>query len=231
MLTLIRSFNFLILALFGILYFYQVVYVFIRWFSRKRTFRAKRLCKYAVVISARNESAVIGELLESLHRQNYPSDLLDIYVVADNCTDNTAQVARNHRAIVFERFDQVKVGKGYALNWLFSQIETLVGLDTYDGYLVFDADNVLDENYVREMNKVFSNGYPIVTSYRNSKNYGSNWISAGYALWFLRESQYLNGARMQCGTSCAISGTGFLMAKEIVKANNGWKHHLLTEDI
>ena len=231
MLTLIRSFNFLILALFGILYFYQVVYVFIRWFSRKRTFRAKRLCKYAVVISARNESAVIGELLESLHRQNYPSDLLDIYVVADNCTDNTAQVARNHRAIVFERFDRVKVGKGYALNWLFSQIETLMGLDTYDGYLVFDADNVLDENYVREMNKVFSNGYPIVTSYRNSKNYGSNWISAGYALWFLRESQYLNGARMQCGTSCAISGTGFLMAKEIVKANNGWKHHLLTEDI
>ena len=87
--------------------------------------------------------------------------------------------------------------------------------------MVFDADNVLDENYVAEMNKVFGSGYSVVNSYRNSKNYGSNWISAGYALWFLRESKYLNGARMQCGTSCAISGTGFLVSNEIIRENNG----------
>ncbi len=231
MLNWIRGFNFFILLLFSICYLYQVVFVFICWFSKKKTYEAKKLHRYAVLISARNEAEVIGELLESIHKQTYPSHLLDIYVVADNCTDNTAQVAREHRAIVVERFDHVQVGKGYALNYLFSQIETQVGLEAYDGYMVFDADNVLDENYVMEMNKVFSNGYPVVTSYRNSKNYGSNWISAGYALWFLRESRYLNGARMRCGTSCAISGTGFLVSSQIIKENNGWKHHLLTEDI
>ncbi len=231
MIVWIRNFNFLILLLFSVCYLYQIVFVFIRLFSKRKHYDTDKLHKFAVVISARNEGTVIGELLDSIHRQNYPSNLIDIYVVADNCTDDTAQVAREHRAIVYERFDHIQVGKGYALNYLFSKIDTKVGLEAYDGYMVFDADNVLDENYVAEMNKVFGSGYSVVTSYRNSKNYGSNWISAGYALWFLRESKYLNGARMQCGTSCAISGTGFLVSNEIIRENNGWKHHLLTEDI
>lgn len=231
MVTWIRSFNFIMLLVFTLCYCYQFGYVLVRFFKKQKTFTATKLHKYAVLISARNEGAVIGELLESLHRQNYPQELLDVYVVADNCTDNTAQIAEDHGAIVYERFDRKLVGKGYALNYLFGKIYARSGLEAYDGYFVFDADNVLDENYVREMNKVFDNGYEIVTSYRNSKNYGSNWISAGYALWFLRESKYLNGARMQCGTSCAISGTGFLVANRIIRENNGWKHHLLTEDI
>ena len=231
MVTWIRSFNFIMLLVFTLCYCYQFGYVLVRFFKKQKVYTAKKLHKYAVLISARNEGAVIGELLESLHRQNYPQELLDIYVVADNCTDNTAQIAEDHRAIVYERFDRRLVGKGYALNYLFEKIYARSGLEAYDGYFVFDADTVLDENYVREMNKVFDNGYEIVTSYRNSKNYGSNWISAGYALWFLRESKYLNGARMQCGTSCAISGTGFLVANRIIRENNGWKHHLLTEDI
>ena len=231
MVTWIRSFNFIMLLVFTLCYCYQFGYLLVRFFKKQKVYTAKKLHKYAVLISARNEGAVIGELLESLHRQNYPQELLDIYVVADNCTDNTAQIAEDHRAIVYERFDRRLVGKGYALNYLFEKIYARSGLEAYDGYFVFDADNVLDENYVREMNKVFDNGYEIVTSYRNSKNYGSNWISAGYALWFLRESKYLNGARMQCGTSCAISGTGFLVANRIIRENNGWKHHLLTEDI
>ena len=66
---------------------------------------------------------------------------------------------------------------------------------------------------------------------RNSKNYGTNWISAGYALWFLRESRFLNGARMKLGTSCAISGTGFLVSSKMIQKDGGWKYNLLTEDI
>lgn len=81
------------------------------------------------------------------------------------------------------------------------------------------------------MNKSFSNGNRIITSYRNSKNYGSNWISAGSSLWFLRESQYLNRARTLLGTSCAVSGTGFLFHRDIIEKTNGWKFFLLTEDI
>jgi cellulose synthase/poly-beta-1,6-N-acetylglucosamine synthase-like glycosyltransferase len=229
LLSFINIFNFIILILFTGFYFYQAYYVVIALFRKSKTMTAQKNNKYAVVIAARNESAVIGQLINSIKKQKYPSGLIDIYVVADNCTDNTADVARDAGAYVFERFNRQNVGKGYALDYAFKSI--IASDDHYNGYFVFDADNLLDENYVAEMNKVFDNGYKIVTCYRNSKNYDTNWISAGYSLWFLREAKYLNNARMMLNTGCAISGTGFMVSDDIIRKNNGWKHHLLTEDI
>ena len=131
---------------------------------------------------------------------------------------------------MYERFNDKLVGKGYALEYLLDRIGEEYG-DVFDAYMVFDADNLLSEDYIRCMNETFSDGYRIITSYRNSKNYGDNWISAGYALWFLREAKYLNNARYLLGTSCAVSGTGFLFGREILKSCGGWPFHLLVEDI
>jgi len=231
MAQLVKMLNFAIFVLFFCCYAYQFGYVIVRMFKRMPVRETKIQHKYAVLIAARNESAVIGELLDSVRAQNYPQELIDIFVVADNCTDDTAEVARRHGATVFERSNLSRVGKGYALNYAFRQIKNSCGLESYEGYIVFDADNILDSDYVKEINAVFDSGYRVVTSYRNSKNYGYNWISAGYALWFLRESKYLNGARMLCKTSCAISGTGFLVSSEIIKRDGGWKYSLMTEDI
>ncbi len=227
----ITTFNFVIFALFLLCNSYQAFYVAVPLFRRRRKNDNPALHRYAVVISARNEQAVIGELLDSLAAQSYPDECYDVYVVADNCTDETARIAREHGAIVMERFNSRLVGKGYSLDYAFKAIERERGLRAYEGYFVFDADNVLDENYLAEMNRTFDLGYRVVTSYRNSKNYDSNWISAGYALWFLRESKYLNGSRMLLGTGCAISGTGFLVSSDIIARDGGWKYHLLTEDI
>ena len=135
-------------------------------------------------------------------------------------------MARCHGAQVFERFDTQHVGKGYALDFLLSHIP-----HEYDAYLVLDADNVIAPDYIRHMDQTLSDGYKIATSYRNSKNYGDNWISAGYALWFLRESRYLNGARYTIGSSCAVSGTGFAFTREILDRIGSWHFFLLTEDI
>lgn len=96
---------------------------------------------------------------------------------------------------------------------------------------MFDADNILSPDYLERMNESFSAGNEIVTSYRNSKNFGDNWISAGYALWFLRESRYLNGARNRLGSSAAVGGTGFLFSQRILDESHGWRFYLLTEDI
>lgn len=227
----VKYLNMAIFFVFCCCYAYQLVYVGVRFLKKMPREPAKKLHKYAVLIAARNEGNVIGELLDSIRHQDYPKDLIDVYVVADNCTDNTAEVARRHGVTVFERYNMQKVGKSYALDFAFKQIKESLGFDAYEGFMVFDADNVLDEHYVREINSVFDRGYRVVTSYRNSKNFGYNWISAGYAFWFLRESKYLNGARMLCNTSCAISGTGFLISSEIIAGDDGWKYNLLTEDI
>ena len=223
--------NCLISIVFTLCYAYQFFYIFVGLLKKPKNYTALRDHKYAVVISARNERDVIGQLIQSIKNQKYPSDLIDVFVIADNCTDDTAQVARDAGALVYERFNIVQVGKGYALDWMFDIINSDYADKGYEAFMIFDADNLLDRNYVMEMNKVFDQGYRIITSYRNSKNFGSNWISAGYSLWFLREAKFLNNSRMHLNTSCAISGTGFLVSSEIIRKNGGWIHHLLTEDI
>ncbi len=223
--------NCVISIVFTLCYAYQFFYIFVGLLKKPIKHIAKEQHRFAVVISARNESSVIGDLIKSIRSQKYPKELVDIFVIADNCTDNTAEIARSAGAIVYERFNKEQVGKGYALDWMFKIISTDYAEKNYEAYIIFDADNILDPNYIAEMNNVFDNGYRIITSYRNSKNYDGNWITAGYSLWFLREARYLNNARMQLGTSCAISGTGFLVSADVIRENGGWIHHLLTEDI
>ena len=230
--TIIRYINYFVCLLFIVCYSYQFFYIVVSFFRKPVKFRkAEQNKRYAFMIAARNEEAVIANLIRSIQKQTYPAELIDIYIVADNCTDNTAKVATEAGAVVFERFNKELVGKGYALDELFAKVQDMCGDTYYDGYFIFDADNLLDKRYVAEMNKAFCAGHKIITSYRNSKNYGDNWISAGYALWFLREAKHLNNVRMILGTSCAVSGTGYLVANEIIRRNNGWKFFLLTEDI
>ena len=229
--TTLRTINAVISALFFICYTYQFLYIPLVLAKKPKPLTAPaRPHRYAVLIAARNEENVISGLLDSLRAQTYDMSLVTVFVAADNCTDRTAAIARAHGAVVYERFNQLNVGKGYALDFLLQNI----GADYpegFDGYFVFDADNLLAPDYIERMNEMFSNGHQIVTSYRNSKNYGDNWISAGYALWFLRESRYLNHARFLLGTSCAVSGTGFLFSRQVLEETGPWPFHLLTEDI
>ncbi len=230
----VRVFNVCVFVAFTLMYAYQVIYAIVGFIYRKPVHNdtpPKAFHKFAVIIAARNERTVIGHLITSIQNQNYPKDALDVIVIADNCTDDTAEICRQKGAIVYERNDTAKIGKGYALDFLFKAMMANGTFDAYEGYCVLDADNLLDENFIAEMNKMFDGGHRILTSYRNSKNYDDNWISAGYALWFMREARYLNNPRMRLGSSCAISGTGFLVHRDIIAKNNGWKHHLLTEDI
>jgi len=228
---IISFINYIIAVLFFACYSYQLLYIFVPFIRKNKPHGNTKLHRYAVLIAARNEEAVISHLIESIHNQTYPSELIKIFVVADNCTDHTASVARAAGAVVWERFNRLKIGKGYAIDFLLDRIGKAYPERSFDGYFVFDADNLLDENYVWQMNQSFSDGYRIITSYRNSKNYGTNWISAGISLWFLRESQYLNRSRMLLGTSCTVSGTGFLFHRDIIEKSGGWKYFLLTEDI
>lgn len=228
--------NFLIAVVFAVCYSYQFLYIPLQWILSRLKRNRKPLPEgnsgnsYAVLVCARNEEKVIGDLIDSIHSQTYDQHLLTVFVMADNCTDGTAEISRSRGAVVYERENKTFVGKGYALNELFGHIHEDYP-EGFDGYFVFDADNLLSHNYIEKMDKKSMEGFEIITSYRNSKNYGDNWISAGYALWFLRESRYLNHARSLIGSSCAVSGTGFLFMRKIAEEINGWHYYTLTEDI
>ena len=197
------------------------------FFTRK--FKPAQNChKYAILIAARNESTVIGNLIHSIRSQDYPAEYVDIFVVADNCTDNTAEIARELGAYCYERFDSEHRTKGFALQFLVENIQRDFGIYAYEAYIIFDADNLLKQDYMSRMNDAFDAGEKIVTSYRNTKNCGTNWISASYGIHWLRTVRKEHRARSVFRLATRIQGTGFLFAAEIIE--NGWPYTSLTED-
>lgn len=218
-------------VLLTVCYFYQFLYLFVPLVWKKHPHKPAVQNRYAVLIAARNEEAVLPHLLDSLAAQDYPPELVQVFVVADNCTDRTAEVARAKGATVFSRSNQAQVGKGYAIAYLLEQIEAQIGLEHFDAFLLFDADNVLASDFITQINRVCSDGYDVFGSYRNTKNFGTNWLTAGHGLMFLHEACHLNQSRMLLGTGCMVGGTGFGFTRQVLQQCGGWRFFTLTEDL
>ena len=184
--------------------------------------------KFMAIVPAHNEEAVIKNLVDSLVAQEYPKELYDIYVIADNCTDRTAEIAKAAGAIVLKRFDEAHKTKGHALNWFLQQkIEENAD---YDAFCVFDADNIVDKNFLKNMNKKLCQGEEVVQGYRDIKNPTDSWISAGYAIFYWMMHRFYHLARYNLGLSPLLNGTGFMVKFDIIKPD-GWQTVTLTEDI
>ena len=184
--------------------------------------------RFIIALPANNEESVIGNLIKSLQMQDYNKALYDIYVIADNCTDGTANVARENGAIVYERFDEDKKTKGYALNWFLDKMKDKK--DDYDALLVFDADNVVDKNFLNVMNKKLCQGEVLVQGYRDIKNPTDTWVSGGYAIFYWTMNRLYHLARYNMGLSPLINGTAFMVKWDIL-IDEGWNTKTLTEDI
>jgi len=217
-----------IVSVLGAVAAYNIVYLLIGVFFTRKFKHTESRHKYAILIAARNEECVIGNLLDSIKKQDYPAELVTVFVVADNCTDTTAKIAGDSGAVCYERFDKEHCTKGYALQFLFENIKKDYGITSFEGYFIFDADNLLKTDYISRMNDAFDSGMKITTSYRNSKNFDDNWISSIYALHWLRSIRLRHRARSVLRLATNIQGTGFLFSNEIVK--DGWKYTSLTED-
>ena len=184
--------------------------------------------RFMAIIPAHNEENVVENLIKSLKKQDYPKELYDIYVIADNCTDKTAQIAKNAGAIVYERFDSMHKTKGAALNWFLAQkIEEDA---PYDAFCIFDADNVVDINFIKNMNKKLCQGETVVQGYRDIKNPTDSWVTAGYAIFYWTMNRFYHLARYNIGLSPLINGTGFMVRFDQIKPE-GWNTKTLTEDI
>jgi len=184
--------------------------------------------RFMAIIPAHNEEEVVANLVESLKRQDYPKELYDIYVIADNCTDNTANVAKEAGAIVYERFDSERKTKGFALKWFLDQ--KIKEDAPYDALFIFDADNIADKNFIKNMNKKLCQGEEVVQGYRDIKNPTDSWVAGGYAIFYWTMHRFYHLARYNLGLSPLLNGTGFMVKFDTIKPD-GWDTETLTEDI
>lgn len=214
-----------------IVYIISIYYLCISFFGiwkRKDEQEVAPKNSFALIIAAHNEEVVIRDILESLNGLEYPKELYDVFVIADNCTDNTAVKAREKGAFVYERVDVNKRGKGYALEWMFQKIFNM--RKKYDAIAIFDADNLVHKNFLKEMNKQLSRGYKVVQGYLDSKNPHDTWITGSYSIAFWTCNRMYQLARSNLGLSTQLGGTGFCINTDILK-KLGWGATCLTEDL
>lgn len=184
--------------------------------------------KFAIIVAAHNEELVIANAVDSLNDIDYPKNMYDIFVIADNCTDKTAKIAEIHGANVYKRFNNKEKGKGYALEWMFSMLYNMES--KYDAVAIFDADNLVSKNFLKEMNNKLCEGYKVVQGFLDSKNPNDSWITASYSIAFWSTNRMFQLAKSNIGLSSQIGGTGFCVDIDILKTL-GWGATCLTEDL
>ncbi len=208
------------------IYYFTLALIGMRRKPEKKDY--KPVNRFAIVVAAHNEEQVITPLIENLKNMDYPKELFDIFVVADNCTDKTALLARKAGACVFQRFNDAKRGKGYALEWLFAKVFALK--QTYDAFVIFDADNLVKMNFLSEMNNKLCEGEKIIQGYIDSKNPYDTWVTNTFSIAFWLMNRMIQLARFNLGISNTLAGTGMCISYDVLK-KLGWGAHSLTEDL
>ena len=181
---------------------------------------------FAIIIAARNEEEVIGNLIKSLNNQKYDKDKFDIYVVINNCTDNTLEVSKKAGAKIINCTEKVK-SKGEVLKFTFDYLKDNKEIDAY---VIFDADNVVHPLFLAKMNDTINMGYGVAQGFRDTKNISDSWLSSSYALLYYMQSLFINKSRYNLGKSSFLNGTGIMIKKSFID-KYGFVPKTLSEDI
>lgn len=226
--------NTVIIVFVTIAFVFQLIYLFL-FFLKKRTYpKAKEKHYCGVYICARNEEDVIGRTIKYLQKLNYPKDKYEIIVLADNCTDRTAEIARSMsseiKVTVFERqeSDPKKRNVGWASNYLFNQL--MPDIDKYEFFVRFDADDIVDKDYLEYMNDAYESGVKAAKGYNNASNISQNLVSGVSGLWYIRDSRFNCHARAALHTDVFLVGGGMMFASSIIKEDGGWLATHTSED-
>lgn len=183
--------------------------------------------KFAVLIAARNEEKVLPHLLSSLNNQSYPDELYDVYVIPNNCTDNTQSVAAQNGAKIVDVSSTDVKSKGEALKYTFEYFKS--NNIKYDAYIIFDADNVVHPNFLKKANDHYCSGVKVAQGYRDSKNPCDTWISGAFSIYHWINDTFINNSRNNIKQSSFINGTGFMVASSVIE-KIGYNVSTITED-
>lgn len=191
----------------------------------RRFAETDKMRHFAVLIPARNEEAVIGNLAESIRKADYPPHLLETFVVTNNCTDKTGETAALHGAQVLECTRAVN-NKADVLRFAF---DALRSRDDIDSYVIIDADNIVDPGFFREMNKALALGAPAAQCRRTAKNLKPNWVASCYEIYYAMQNAFFNHPREAAGQTASVSGTGWAVNKSVIDSL-GFETTTITED-
>jgi hypothetical protein len=194
---------------------------------------------FTILIPAHNEQQLIGETLLSLQEMEYPADRFRVVVVADNCTDRTAEICRSAGATVLERSDDVRVGKGYALDWALRKLQSsgdgrsAVGEgqpEAFDAVVVLDADTVVCRTLLAEFDRQLQAGECVLQAAYLVQNARESWRTRlmSCALALVHVVKPLGRERL--GISDGLKGNGMCFAGHVVRAVP-WSGESITEDI
>ncbi len=182
---------------------------------------------FCFLIPARYESSVIEGLLISIKNQSVKVNMSDVYVIVESLKDETVNICKKYNATVFLRKKLNLQRKGYALD---EAVKYILNTKSYDAYFIFDADNILDKNYLKNMIPVFDKGYDLASGYRNCKNGNESVVAASSALTFSLVNTVFNSIKNKKTKNITFSGTGFYIRGEIIDELKGYPFNSLTED-
>ncbi len=219
--AIILQIGFFLLAL-----YYLGIAIFSLFPQAKQPYQEGTL-RFAVVIPAHNEAATLPGLLRSLQLQTYPKDHFSVYVMADRCTDRTYEIARQFQAIPLLPAKRNTFGKGAALADAFTQI--IQHNDSFDAFVILDADNLADPMFLEEINQTMQQGHPVVQGYIDSKNPNGSWLSHAYSVWYWLTNRTIQMGYNRLQLGCKLGGTGFAISREILR-KIPWKTVSMAED-
>ncbi|SCW79905.1 Glycosyltransferase, catalytic subunit of cellulose synthase and poly-beta-1,6-N-acetylglucosamine synthase [Paenibacillus tianmuensis] len=207
---------------------YQLVLTFFGWYRRKNQIEHAPQKTFAVLVAAHNEEQVVGALIENLKNLDYPKELYDIFVICDNCTDNTAQITQEMGVLACVRSNPKLRGKGYAIEWMLKELWKMPR--QYDAVVMFDADNLVSKDYLMHMNNDLCNGSKVIQAYLDTKNPHDSWVTASYAVtyWYINRLWQLPRANLGLGNY--LGGTGMCFESNLLK-EIGWGATSLVEDL
>ena len=208
---------------------YLLVLTLAAWLvpSRQASPKGPARHRFLFLIPAHNEEQLLPKLLANLHRLDYPASHYAVHVVADNCTDRTAELARQGGAVAHERFDQLQIGKGYALQWLLTRVRAAG--EPFDAAVIIDADSVVSANFLRVMDQQLQQGALVIQAYDGVLNPDRSW-AVGLRAMAMAVLNYLRPlGRMPLGGSAGLKGNGMVFHRTIL-AQYAWSASV-TEDI
>lgn len=183
--------------------------------------------KFAILVAARNEAKVLPNLINSLKSLNYPKDKYEIIIAPNNCTDDTREVSIKNNVKIFDPKGTIK-NKGDVLHQMF---DYLIKNENHDAYVIFDADNIVDKEFLLEMNKQIEYGFSACQGFRDSKNPYESFTSSAYTLYHYMISTFYNKPRTALKLNNMIIGCGFMVTRDIIKSLGGWNTKTITEDL